>query len=308
VANRHPLPAAKPLLLRPALAMVLVTTLTPAASEAQVVPSPSPPPSTAQGGCEQGGLASISNRPGVGRAVTVNGSPCVVPAGEVVFEGGYRNQVTTGSGTSWLTTYPSAVVRFGTAGRNEILVLLPLAYSFRTGADLGGTFVPATGIQDTGVGFKHNLRDFPWMQSALEVFVTLPTGYPAGSFGFTSSIPTYLLGYSASFSLNDRVGLTTTQNFNLTAGTTGSGALRPYFSYQPSLGFSYALSSRTSLLLQDQLTIPTTPGGPTGNRGLVAIQQNVGANVVMDVEIEESFLPPPGLDQHAFGAGLTLRP
>jgi hypothetical protein len=180
-----------------------------------------------------------------------------VPVGDAVVEGGYRNQVTTASGTSWLTTYPNPVVRFGIAGFNEVVFSPPLAYSFRSGADLGGTFIPAAGIQDAGVGFKHSLRDLPWVQDALEVFVTLPTGYPAGANGFTFGIPTYMLGYSASFSLNDRVGLTTTQNVNVTAGTTGSGALRSYFSYQPSLGFSYALSSRTSLLVQDQLTIPT---------------------------------------------------
>lgn len=293
---------------RTGVAIAVLTTLLPLDAIADVAPRPSPTPATLQGGCEQGGMASITNRPGLGRAITINGSPCVVPAGEVVFEAGYRNQVTTASGTSWLTTYPNPVVRFGIAGANEILFLPSLAYSFRTGADLGGTFVPAAGIQDAGVGFKHNLRDLPRMQDALEVFATLPTGYPAGASGFTFSIPTYLLGYSASFSLNDRVGLTTTQNLNLTAGVTGSGALRPYFSYQPNLGFSYALSSRTSLLLQDQLTMPTAAGGLTGNRGFAAFQQSVGANAVLDVEFEQNLLPLPGFNQHAFGAGLTLRP
>ncbi len=261
-----------------------------------------------QGGCEQGGLASISNRPGIGRAITVNGSPCAVPAGEVVVESGYRNQVTTGPGTSWLVTYPNPVVRFGIANGNEIVVSPPLAFSFRTGANLGGTFVPASGIQDAGIGFKHELRDLPWMQDALEVFVTLPTGFPPGPHGFTFSIPTYLLGYSASFGLSNRLGVTTTQNFSITAGTTAGGGVQPYFSYQPSLGFSYALSMRTALLLQDQLTMPTAPGGPMGNRGFVAVQQSVGAGIVLDVEFEQNFLPLPGFNQHAVGAGLTLQP
>ncbi len=285
------------------LAMALL-----AAKPVPASPSPMPKATTPQGGCEQGGLASISNRPGVGRAITINGSPCVVPAGKVVFEGGYRNQVTTGPGASWLVTYPNPVVRFGLANGNEIVASPPLAFSFRTGANLGGTFVPAPGIQDAGVGFKHELHDHPWMQDALEVFVTVPTGFPPGPHGFTSSIPTYLLGYSASFAINDRLGLTTTQNFNIPAGTTGTGAVQPYFSYQPSLGFSYALSTRTTLLLQDQLTIPTGPGGPTGNRGFAAIQQSVGTNIVLDAEFEQNFLPLPGFNQHAVGAGLTLEP
>jgi hypothetical protein len=263
---------------------------------AQAAPSPSPSPS-AEGGCEQGGLASISNRPGVGRAITVNGSPCVVPVGQLVIESGYRNQVTSGAGTSWLTTYPSLVARFSAGGANEIVVLPPLAYSFRTGRDLGGTFVPAAGIQDAGAGFKHRLHDLAWMQDALELFITLPTGYPSGAPGFTFGVPTYLLGYSASFSLSDRLGLTTTQNFNLTAGANGTGALVPYVSYQPSLGLSYALSSRTSLLLQDQLTTRGGPGASAGNRGFAALQQSVGANAVADVELRTKLLaftwPPP---------------
>jgi hypothetical protein len=146
------------------------------------------------------------------------------------------------------------------------------------------------------------------MQDALEVFVTLPTGYPGGTPGFTFGLPTYLLGYSASFSLNDRIALTTTQNFNLAAGINGGGDVRPYFSYQPSLGISYALASRTALLLQDQLTIPTAPGGTTGNRALEAIQQTLGANLVLDVDFEQNLLPQAGYSQHAFGAGLAVRP
>jgi hypothetical protein len=286
-----------------ALAMMLFPGL---AMAAAADPSPSPMPVLA-GPCAQGVLASITNRPGLGRAITINGSPCVVPVGSLVLEAGYRSQLTTGDGTSRLSTYPNPVVRYGIAGGNEIVLSPSLIYSRRTGADLGGTFVPACGMQDAGIGFKHSLRDRPWTQDALEVFVTVPTGYPTGSFGFSAGAPTYLVGYSASFSLNARVGLTTTHNFTSSAGTNGSGATQRYFSYQPSLGFSYALSSRTTLLSQDQLTIPTAPGGSTGNRALVALQQAAGQSVVLDLDFEQNVLPAPGLNQHAFGAGLTLR-
>lgn len=290
------------------LGIFILTTALVRANPVPASPSPVPKAAISQGGCEQGGLASISNRPGIGRAITIDGSPCVVPAGKVVFESGYRDQVTTGPGASWLVTYPNPVVRFGLANGDEIVASPPLAFSFRTGANLGGTFVPASGIQDAGFGVKHVLHDLPWMQDALEIFVTLPTGFPPGPHGFTYSIPTYLLGYSASFDLNDRLGVTTTQNFDIAAGTTADGAAQAYFSYQPSLGFSYALSTHTALLLQDQLTVPTAPGGLTGNRGFAAIQQSVGTNIVLDVEFEQNFLPLPGFNQHAVGAGLTLQP
>ncbi len=267
-------------------------------------PAPTAPPARP---CVQGGLAAITNRPGLGRAVSIDGSPCVVPVGGVVLEAGYRNQVTTGGGTSTLSTYPNPSLRFGIAGGNEIIVSPSLIYSHRTGANLGGTFVPASGMQDAGIGFKHNLRDRPWLQDALEAFVTVPTGYPTGSFGFSAGVPTYLLGYSAALSLAGRVGLTTTQNFISSAGTNGAGATQRYFSYQPSFGISYALPPGTALLMQDQLTMPTAPGGLTGNRALAAIQQTIGSKVVLDVEWEYNLLPAPGFNQHAFGTGITLR-
>lgn len=288
--------------------LALTVTLFPLLAMADTVADPSPTPlAVSEGPCAQGAVASISNRPGLGRAIAINGSPCVVPVGGAVLEAGYRNQTTTADGTSRLSTYPNPVVRYGIAGANEIVLSPSLIYSRRTGADLGGTFVPATGMQDAGIGFKHTLRDRPWTQDALEVFVTLPSGYPTGSFGFSAGVPAYLLGYSASFSLSSRFGLTTTQNFSSSAGTNGSGATQRYYSYQPSLGFSYAVSSSTTLLLQDQLTLPTAPGGSTGNRALAAIQQTAGRSVVLDVEFEQNLLPTPGFNQHALGAGFTLR-
>jgi hypothetical protein len=294
--------------IRLVLALALGVTVFPAPAMAHAGAAPSPTPTAvALGPCAQASLASVTNRPGLGRAITINGSPCVVPMGAVVLEASYRDQITKGDGTSRLSTYPNPVVRYGVAGRNEIVLSPSLIYSRRTGAALGGTFIPASGMQDAGFGFKHSLRDRPWTQDALEVFVTLPTGYPAGSFGFSAGAPTYLLGYSASFVLSARVGLTTTHNFSSSAGTNGKGAMQRYLSYQPSLGLSYALSSTTALLLQDQLTIPTAPGGSTGNRALAAIQQTAGPRVVLDVEFEQNLLPTPGFNQNAFGTGFTLR-
>jgi hypothetical protein len=196
-----------------------------------------------------------------------------VPVGEVVFEGGYRNQVTTAAATSWLTTYPNPVLRFGIAGANEIVFLPPLGYSFRTGADLGGTFVPAAGIQDAGLGFKHNLRDHPWMQDALEVFVTLPTGYPAGAYGFTFGVPTYLLGYSASFILSDRVGLTTTQNFNLSAGTT-AGRRTAHLLFVPTIAWLFVRALFTHLATSAGSTYAA--GGTRGSNGKSRFGSNSG--------------------------------
>jgi hypothetical protein len=265
------------------------------------------PAASPAGPCAQGALAAIADRPGLGRGVAINGAPCVVPRGGVVVEGGYRNQVTTGGGTSTLSTCPEPVVRLGLAGGNEIIVSPSLLFSRRTGGNLGGTFVPANGQQDAGAGFKHLLRDRPWIQAALELFVTLPTGYPDGSFGFSAGIPTYLLGYSLTLPLSSRIGLSTTQNLILNGGVNGSGASARFFAYQPAFGISYAPATSTTLLLQDQITTPAGPGAGTGNRAFVAIQQTVSPNLVLDAEYEVNLLPAPGFHQHALATGIAVR-
>ena len=268
----------------------------------------SPAPSAAAAGpCAQGALASIADRPGLGRALAINGSPCAPPAGAVVLESGYRNQITTAAGTSVLSTFPAPVVRFGTGGGNEIVLAPSLDVSRRTGANLGGVFVPASGMQDAGIGVKHTLRDRPWSQDAFEAFVTVPTGSPSGPSGFSAGGPTYLLSYSVAFSVNDRVGLAMTHNLSSAPGTNAGGAAQRYLAYQPALTLSYALSGTTTFSLQEQITVPSGPGGPTGNRALVALQRTISPNVVIDVEFESNLLPPPGASQHALGLGLAVR-
>ncbi|MGP6158093.1 MAG: hypothetical protein ACLPYS_11430 [Vulcanimicrobiaceae bacterium] len=290
-----------------ALLLALAALLAPLASKADTPHLPVAMPSASPAGpCAQGAVVALVDRPGLGRGVAVNGAPCVVPKGRVVLEAGYRNQVTSADGMSTLSTYPNSLVRFGIGAGNEVVVSPSLILSRRSGADLGGTFVPATGQQDAGCGFKHLFRDRPWIQDGLELFVTLPTGYPAGAFGFSAGIPTYLLGYSATVPLSSRIAISTTQNLLLNGAANGSGATARFFAYQPALGVSYALATPTTLLLQDQITTPTAPGSGTGNRAFIGIQQAVSPNVVLDVELEFNLLPTPGYDQHALGAGFAV--
>lgn len=276
------------------------------------VPSvtPSSPPSPApQGPCAQGGVAAVVDRPGLGRALTMNGSPCVVPVGAVVSELGYRQQTTrAAAGVSTLATFPQPLIRWGIAAGDELVAAPSLVYSQRTGENFGSApFMPAAGQQDAGLGFKRQLNDQPWLQSAVEVFVTVPTGYPAGANGFSAGRPSYLAGYSSAWPLNAIVSLTTTQNVQWTAGANAAGQMQGYLSYQPSLGISLAAGARTALLLQDQITVPASPSGGTSNRGLFGLQQVLSANLVVDVEYEANLLPQPGFTQHAFGGGVAVR-
>ncbi len=182
-----------------------------------IVAAAPPLPTPSPGPCAQGALASISDRPGIGRSPATNGAACVVQNGTVVIEAGYRNQVTSGSATQTLSTYPNPILRIGLPGQSEI-VLSFLTYSDRAGIDPTTGFGPAAGMQDGGIGFKHLLHDSASMQDAVNVFVTLPTGYPSGASGFTAGLPTYTFGYSVVFPISGALSLSTTQNLALNAG------------------------------------------------------------------------------------------
>jgi len=236
----------------------------------------------------------------------VDGSPCVVPAGSVVLEAGYRNQVTTGGGTSTLSTYPSPAIRYGIIGGNESCSH-PASSTRAEPAPISANVRSGVRNARRRDWIQHSVRDRPWLQDALEVFVTCRRGIPAGR-SFTGRGSTYMLGYSASVPVNGRVGLTTTQNFSSGAGINGRGAMARYFSYQPVARRLVRGRKHDHAAPSGATHASDAPGGPTGNRALFGIQQSAGTRIVLDVEFEQNLLPAPGFNQHALGVGLTLRP
>lgn len=269
--------------------------------------SPAPSPSAAPGPCAQGALASISDRPGLGRAPASNGAACVALPGMFVLEAGYRNQTTVGPGTQTLSTLPNVVARFGLNGNNEVLAQVP-TFSQRSGRDLASGFLPESGTQDAGFGFKHLLFDGTVFQDAVNVFVTLPTGRPGGTSGFSAGLPTYTAGYGAVLAASSRIGIASTQNFIWNAAPNALGMPKRFFAYQPSIALSYAVSARLSFLLQNQWSMPNGPSQGTGDRALAGVQFVASANVVVDGELEANLLPAAGFSQHAVDVGVTIRP
>jgi hypothetical protein len=163
------------------------------------------------------------------------------------------------------------------------------------------------GQQDAGVGAQYVVGDRPTVQQALALYATLPTGFPAGSLGFSVGAPTYSLSYTAAFNVGGPLGIATSQGVVIASGTNALHEVQRYAAYQPTLNLSYAVATFTTLLLEDQITAPTGPQAPTGNRALIAIQQVLGPNVVLDAEYEINLLPAPGFAQHALGTGITVR-
>jgi hypothetical protein len=293
---------------RPRRASIVAALALALAQRAVAGTMPTPAPSStpaATGPCAQPALASIAVRPGIGRAPATSGAVCVAPPGVVVLGAGYRDQTTTGSGRQQLDVYPEPVALVGVGGRTE-LILASLAYSRRTGTS-GSAFPAIGGQQDSGVGAQYLLSDRPALQQAVALFATLPTGYPAGPLGFSAGTPSYALSYTFAYSFGGKLGLSTSQGVVFASASNSANVLTHFTAYQPTVNLSYALAAATTLLLEDQITAPTGPQAPTGNRALLAVQQVLSPNFVLDAEYEINLLPAPGFAQHALGAGITAR-
>ena len=273
---------------------------------AGTMPTPAPTSSPAPAGpCDTPALASIAVRPGIGRAPATSGAVCVAPPGAVVIGVGYRDQTTVGSGRQHLEVFPEPVALVGVADRTELIVAPGLVFSHRTG--ISGNLPPRSGQQDAGIGAQVLVSDRPVLQQALALFATFPTGYPAGATGFSAGAPTYAVSYALAFNLGGNLGLSTSQGLVIASGADPLGMTERYVAYSPTVNLSYALATPTSLLLEDQITAPTGPRGPTGNRALFGLQQTLSPTVVLDFEYEVNLLPTPGFAQHSVGAGLTAR-
>lgn len=255
---------------------------------------------THPGPCRQGDVTSLVNRPGVGPAATTSGSPCTVPRKHVVVEFGYRNEVDNGKGgTSILSSYPMTLVRLGLSKRDEIMYAPP-TMAIRAGANVPGLFTPSTGVLDSGFGWKHNIQSHYWYQDAVEVFVTVPTETNGQSLGG----PSYAFSYIGAFSPPGKLGVFTSFTLTNAPGTPpNGGALRRYASYAPALTLSYAIDGSTSLILNENLTIPANPTGGTSNVLLVALQRTLSPGFVVDVESEYNLTPSTGYHERAIGFG-----
>jgi hypothetical protein len=251
------------------------------------------------GPCRQGQIVSIVDRPGTGSATTVSGSPCTVEKGRAVLEYGYQNEIDVGrSGTSILSSYPQALLRFGIEKRDEFIVVPPTT-SVRAG-NAGEAYVPAIGTQDAGFGWKHSIHSHAWYQDAVEAFVTAPTG----SNGYSIGIPTYSLGYVGAFSLGERFSLNSSLALVSTSGSLpNAGATRRFLSVQPSLTLAYAATPNLAFSLNDAVAIPSVPRGGSTDVLLFALQRALSPGTVLDVETDYNLTPLTGYRQRAIGFG-----
>jgi hypothetical protein len=247
------------------------------------------------GPCHQSQVLSVVDRPGTGPLAAVSGSPCTVQPRVLELD---RNEVTAGhGGSSNLSSYPLALVRFGVDKKDELIVLPP-TMSLRAG-EAGAAFRPAVGTQDSGFGWKRNFHNEPWYQDAVELFVTVPTcthGYSAGA-------PTYSFGYANAFSMG-ALGISSSLGLTSAPGVPpGGGIARRFLSLQPSLTLSYSFTTSSAFFVNDSLSLPAQPHGGSSNALLVAYQRALSPGTVLDVETDYNLTPIAGYRQRAVGMG-----
>jgi hypothetical protein len=269
---------------------------------------PTPAPEASAGPCAAPSVSSIADRPGIGRGPAASGAVCVAPPGTIVIGIGYRSQVTgNGSQSQHLVVGPAPVILAGVAGNNELVVAPGFGFSRRAGGPAFG-LGPVDGQQDIGIGIQHLLSDRVLVQQAVELFATYPSGYPAGPSGFMAGGATYQFAYTVAVPLGTIFGLTISNTVNVAPGLAPDNAIQRYIAYQPSATVSIAITSSTTLLLEDQIATLTAPHGTSGNRSLLGLQQTLSPNFVVDVDYERNLLPPAGFVQHTtFEGGMTIR-
>ena len=137
------------------------------------------------GPCASPSVASINDRPEIGRAPASSGSDRVALPGEVVITLGYRDRSTAAArGRRTPEVHRAPVVLAGVSSRAEVMVVLGLAYSVRSDSP-GFAISAASGQQDAGMGFRAFLADPPVVRRAISFIETLPTGYPTNENGFS---------------------------------------------------------------------------------------------------------------------------
>ena len=250
--------------------------------------------------CSSPMALALVDRPGTGRTTTTGGSPCVVPAGEVVIEGGVRRQVTTGPNNGIaLSSGPLTFARAGVSKHLELGIAPPGPQSRAT---RGVAAVSAAqGVTDIVIAAKYQLLNFDYAQASLGAGYAPPTG----TGGFSAGAPTYSLTANLGLTLSSKLSLAVSNVFGTAVGGDASGLNRPYFIFAPSYTLGYAFDGATTLLAQEALTSRQGPVLPAGNRAFVALQHQLGGRIALDVDYELNLAPELGSRSRAVGFGFV---
>ncbi len=93
--------------------------------------------------------------------------------------------------------------------------------------------------------------------------------------------------------------------FGTGIGEDALGANHPYFVFAPSFTLAYAISGATTILAQDAIVSRQGPVLPSGSRGFIAVQQQLGSRLALDLDYERNLTPTLGTRADAVGSGVV---
>jgi hypothetical protein len=255
-------------------------------------PAPSASPTPVPDPC--GSILSIVTRP------TVTTSVCTVRAHHVLLETGYTNTTITGPGGGSATTYPQALLRFGTWNSHLGFYFAPPSAQTST----AGT-PRIAGTSDIDFGVKAELG-----YTANAVWgVNAQVSFPTGSKAFTAGAAQYTGNFNWSYTLNGEFSLAGTLGFNALAGFSAAGNVQHYFAFIPTVELEAALpgptSSPSQLFAEYAYFSQTGVGLPARSFLDFGYQKDFGPHVQFDVEYGVQPTTILGQQQHYVGAGLS---
>lgn len=233
-------------------------------------------------------LLAILDRP------TVGDSACVVPEKNVVLELGIQ-RVRYRDGSSGIN-FPEAQFRFGMAGNNELVLLLP-NYTRQTSGD-----VVTSGPGATVVGIKHGLGYTGKWLGAVESLVTIASGNSTFGSRGTGVAFNGIVSYSPTddTSLSVMLGVTSQTLPRLAGGSR-------YTSVNPDFVGTWAMTERLQLYGEIYGQSRTGPGQGAGWNADGGVQYLFTPNVEVDVEVGSRLAGNLGGFSHYVGIGLGVK-
>jgi hypothetical protein len=234
-------------------------------------------------------LLSLLNRP------TIADSACVVPPGDVVFEGGYENQISHNPQVQRSVVYPSGWLRFGLPGNWEIDISAP-NYHSQTGSKA------SSGFGDVTIGAKYHIGQFGPVFLSADTKITLPSGAAAFSNGATDATVNGILDLS----LTKHIGVGAQLGISTLTSQSAGAPVRRYTILQPDLVATYQLN--IPLQFYAEIYRGSGFGGGAGDYSFDGgVQYLITRWWEVDAEAGTLLSGPRGARAHYFGLGLGIR-
>jgi hypothetical protein len=281
-------------LLRALLTLSAIIVSLTCAALADVPPEPAPSATAASAAdpCGDSDLLATTDRP------TFGTNPCVVKPATAIVEFGYRNTVTSGSGSGQLSSVPQNRDRIGLFRNVELVIDAPSALSASTH---GGSI---SGASDLGTGLKYEFGYFGNFVHGIAGEVVYPTGGAA----FSGGLPSFNGSYQIGGPIAHNLGFNLTLGFNTFSAPDPNGVKNVQSTaFAPTFILGSAIAPLTKLNVEVAGNSTSGPGSSGQYYGNVFLQHQFTEYLLLDIEAAQRLTVVNGTHQHYVGFGGSIR-